>query len=122
MFGTLPAYGFYCRHVRGLRFANLQLATDQPDLRHAMMFDDTENVEIDGLDAQFSPGAAPMIRMVQTRNALIRNCSPKSAVDTLLQLQGQSTKGIRLEESDLKRVGKVADIAPEVPKDAVRPE
>jgi polygalacturonase len=119
MFGTLPAYGFYCRHVKGLRFSNLQLSTDEPDLRHAMVFDDAEDVRIDGLAAQFSPGAAPMIRMVQTRNALIRKCSPGSATDTLLQLQGDATEGIRLEDSDLEQVREVADISPEVPKDAL---
>ena len=119
MFGTLPAYGFYCRHVRGVRFANLHLRTDEPDLRHAMMFDDVEDLEIDGLDAQFWPGAAPMLRMVQVRGALMRHCSPTSAVDTLLQLQGEATKDIRLEKSDLGRVRNVAAIAPEVSGDAL---
>ncbi len=122
MFGTLPAYGFYCRHVKGLRFVNLQLGTDQTDLRHAMMFDDAEDVEIDGLDAQFSPGAAPMLRMIQVRGAVIRGCSPTSPVDTLLQLQGEATREIRLERSDLDQVRNVADISPEVPEGALSQE
>ncbi len=119
MFGTLPAYGFYCRHVRGLKFSNLQLRTDKPDLRHAMMFDDAEDVEISALDAQFSPGAAAMLRMVQVRRAAIRGCAPKSAVDTLLQLEGDRTQQIVLQGNRLSQVGKLADVGPEVAKGAL---
>jgi polygalacturonase len=122
MFGTLPAYGFYCRHARGLRLSGLQLRTEKPDLRHAMVFDDARDVEIDGLDAPFSPGAAAMLRMVNVREAVIRNCSPKAAVETLLKLEGSSTRKIVLTRSDLKNVRRVLELAPGVPKAAFAQE
>ncbi|MGB2822303.1 MAG: glycoside hydrolase family 28 protein [Phycisphaerae bacterium] len=95
MFGTLPAYGFYCRHVRRLSFVGLRLRTDEPDLRHAMVFDDAQDVTVRGLDAQFSTGAA-----------------------ALLRLQGAKTGGIVLAGGDLRKVGQVVSISPEVPKGA----
>jgi len=119
MFGTLPAYGFYCRHVRGLRFTNLRLRTDKPDLRHALALDDVQDAEIDGLDASFSPGAAAMVRMANVQTAAIRRCSPTSPVDTLLQLQGKATRRIALDSSDLGKVRNVAAVSPEVPKGAL---
>jgi len=73
MFGTLPAFGFYCRHARGLTFEDVRLRTDEPDLRHAMVFDDVEDLVIDGLDATFSPGAASMLDMVQVRGTDLRD-------------------------------------------------
>ncbi len=48
MFGVLPAYGFYCRHVNGLKFTNVQLQTIEPDRRSAIICDDVKNLEIDG--------------------------------------------------------------------------
>jgi hypothetical protein len=48
MFGTLPAYGLYCRHVKGLRLLNVQFAPVKPDARPAMVFDDVEDVLVDG--------------------------------------------------------------------------
>lgn len=48
MFGTLPAYGFFCRHAGNLAFRNVKLHTAQPDLRHAMVFDDVEDLRIEG--------------------------------------------------------------------------
>ncbi|MBI5394726.1 MAG: glycoside hydrolase family 28 protein [Verrucomicrobia bacterium] len=120
MFGNLPAYGFYCRHVKGLRFVNVQLHTDQPDLRHAMMFDDAEEVTVAGLDAAFWPGAAAMLRLKQARGATLRNCAPKTGVDTLLQLEGDATRAIVLDTngSALKNVRQVMAASPEVPAGA----
>ena len=96
MFGTLPAWGFYCRHVRGLKFVNLQLETTEPDLRHAMMFDDVEDVQISGLDARFSPGAAAVLRMINVRGTKITGLSSKLPIDRLLELEGTPTSEISL--------------------------
>jgi len=95
IFGTLPAYGFYCRHVKGLRFTNLKLRTEAADLRHAMVFDDVQDVTISGLDAeQWPEGAA------------------------LLRVDGTATRGIVLEKSKLKGIRDVATLSSGVPADA----
>lgn len=57
MFGELPAYGFYVRHVRGLRFANVRLRTVNPDLRRAIVFEDVKELTMEGLDE--APPAGP---------------------------------------------------------------
>lgn len=40
MFGVLPAYGFYCRHVKGLRLQNLDLSTATNDARPPIVLQD----------------------------------------------------------------------------------
>jgi hypothetical protein len=52
MFGELPAYGFYARHVNGLRFSNVRLRTSNPDMRRALVFEDVKELAVDGLDEQ----------------------------------------------------------------------
>jgi hypothetical protein len=120
MFGDLPAYGFYCRHVKSLRFSNVQLRTTASDLRHALACDDVENLAIDGLDAAFWPGGAAMLSLTQTRGALIRGCQPRAKDGTFLQVAGASSRNIALLANDLSAAGKPADISPEVPRDALR--
>ena len=44
MFGTLPAFGFYCRHARGLTLRNLDLSTASPDARPAVVTVDVADV------------------------------------------------------------------------------
>ena len=40
MFGTLPAYGLFVRHVKGLRLRDVELTTAAPDARPPTVFDD----------------------------------------------------------------------------------
>lgn len=119
MFGTLPAWGLYCRHARGLSFRNVQLRAERPDLRHAFVCDDVEDVTLDKLDAQFSAGAAPLIRLVQTKNFLLCDSRPDAPGGTLLSLEGSESKWIKLRGNDLSHIGKLVEMSADVPADAV---
>jgi hypothetical protein len=119
MFGELPAYGFYARHVNGLRFSNVRLRTATPDLRHALALDDVEDLSIDGLDAAFWTGAAPLLSLVQTRNALIRGCQPRVKDGTFLKVTGEATRNVTLSANDFGDVGRPTEVGPGVPPGAV---
>jgi len=119
MFGTLPAYGFYCRHVEGLAFRNVELRTSRPDLRHAMVFDDVKQVEIDSLEADGVEGAAATLRFVQVDGAVIRRSTAPKAADRFLRLEGDRTREIVLEENDVARAAKAVEFGPGVSKQAV---
>ena len=46
MFGTtLPAYGIYARHVRGVAFKNIEIKTQKPDARPEKVFINVEMAE-----------------------------------------------------------------------------
>ncbi|MHC4328666.1 MAG: glycoside hydrolase family 28 protein [Planctomycetota bacterium] len=119
MFGTLPAYGFYCRHARGLSFTNVQLLTDAPDERHALVCEDVEDVSIDGLDAACSPGAVATIRLTDARGVLVRGCRPKAGSELFLNLQGAGSDRIVLMANDLSGVEKIFEKGPDVKRTAL---
>ncbi len=119
MFGRLPAYGFYCRHVKGLKFRNIQLRPAKPDKRHALVAEDVENLSIDDLDAPFSQDAAALIRLTNVKAALIRGCRPQMETDTFLKLQGSASEGVVLVANDFSRVGRIAETTPAVSKTAL---
>jgi len=48
MFGVLPAYGFYCRHVRRLQFRSVRVIASRPEERPALLTDDVEGMEMSG--------------------------------------------------------------------------
>lgn len=52
MFGELPAWGFYVRHVKGLTMKNIKLTSAKPDFRVACIFDDVSKLKLDGLTVQ----------------------------------------------------------------------
>ena len=47
MFGELPAWGLYVRHVNGLELRHLVLRREQVGFRPAMVFDDVQGLSID---------------------------------------------------------------------------
>ena len=48
MFGELPSWGFYVRHVDGLTMKNVRLSLRDDDFRPACVFDDVKNLEFKG--------------------------------------------------------------------------
>jgi hypothetical protein len=79
MFGRLSAYGFYCRHVKGLKLHNVQLQLAKPDQRHALAFEDVEDALIDALDAPASPDAETIIQLTDVKKVLIRDKDGKTS-------------------------------------------
>jgi polygalacturonase len=75
MFGRLSAYGFYCRHVKGLKMFNVELQLEKPDQRHAVVFEDVEDAMVDWLDAPLSPDTGKMIDLNDVKNVFIRDKS-----------------------------------------------
>lgn len=49
MFGELPAWGFYMRHVNGITMKNIRLNIAAPDYRPPLVFDDVQNLDIKSL-------------------------------------------------------------------------
>lgn len=49
MFGELPAWGLYVRHVKGLTMRNVRFCINEDDYRTAMVFDDVKKLSIQGL-------------------------------------------------------------------------
>ncbi|WP_184543193.1 glycoside hydrolase family 28 protein [Mucilaginibacter sp. FT3.2] len=49
MFGELPAWGFYARHVVGVTFKNVTLSCPGTDFRAACVFHDVDGLTVDGL-------------------------------------------------------------------------
>jgi polygalacturonase len=120
MFGKLPAYGLYCRHVRGLTLSGLRLETDAPDGRHALALDDVQDANISDLTCAHARGAAPLVGLLQTRNLLIRGCQPKAAAGVFLRLAGKDTAGISLIGNDLSHIGTVSEFGEAAPADSLR--
>ena len=54
--GTLPAYGVYARHVKGLELANITVSFTAKDLRPAAAFADIQGLEIDNFKPQIAEG------------------------------------------------------------------
>jgi len=120
MFGELPAYGLYCRHVRGLKCSGLALGTEQPDQRHAVVCDDVQDLAIDSLDAEVHREAAGALRFRDVQRAVVRGCRVDGGpIACFLRLEGPQSGEICLMNNVLGSVRSFVDRAAEVSPSAV---
>ncbi|MGA2269689.1 MAG: glycoside hydrolase family 28 protein [Bryobacteraceae bacterium] len=119
MFGTLPAYGFYCRHVKGLSLRNIETGFVQDDERPALVCDDVEGLELAGSAFAGAPEAEPSVRLKQVQDAFVHGCRAPGRVETWMEVSGNRCERISVMGNDLGNASKAVDIAGDVPKDAV---
>ncbi len=119
MFGRLPAYGLYARHIKGLKLTNVQLQLAGEDKRHAVVFEDVKDAAIDGVDAPYFDGAASLLRLADAQDVFVRNCRPPAGTQVFLSLRGAQTDGITLAGNDFRGVKKVVDAGEGIPQTAV---
>ncbi|MEJ2705792.1 MAG: glycosyl hydrolase family 28 protein, partial [Sedimentisphaerales bacterium] len=102
MFGTLPSYGLYCRHVEGLKLRDIDLTLQSPDYRHALVCDDVSRVFVDSLDASQSENAASVIRFQKVKKALICNCMPAGEISDFIEVIDGGKNEIKFVGNDVQ--------------------
>jgi len=101
MFGALPAYGFYLRHGRNIRFDNIELGFNNPDARPAIICDDIEALSMKSIFAK-TDGNAPVFEFIGVKNAFIRSCIAPYSTGTFLHLKGSMSEHVSLIGNDLR--------------------
>ena len=122
MFKDLPAYGLYCRHVRGLTVDGIDLSVDQPDARPAVVLDDVDHAKVRALQAAPAAEAEPLLWLRSVRDCLLQGLRPRAGTKTVLRLSGADTARIRLQGNDFSQVDKVVMIDAAVAPTALRVE
>jgi hypothetical protein len=108
MFGDLPAYGLYCRHVDGLKLDGVDLNVDQPDARPAVVLDDVRRAVIRAMQAVPPAEGSPLVWLRSARECRLEGLRPRTGTKILLRLSGSDTSRIRVVRSDLRQVEKLA--------------
>jgi len=67
MFGPLPAYGMWARHVTGLSVNNVSFNFLAADTRPAVVLDDVHDSAFQGFTAQTGPGVPVFVEVTNTR-------------------------------------------------------
>ena len=120
MFGDMPSYGFFIRHVNGIRLNNIRITFLNQDLRHAFFLDDVSRVEISGCQTEGVKVGAPLIQLNNVDDAVIRNNRPIGDSPIFVGVSGKNSKGIILKDNYLGQIKKTVEFDSEVNCDAVK--
>jgi Glycosyl hydrolases family 28 len=100
MFGRLPAYSLYARHVAGLMVSNWHGRWGRKDMRPAALFDDVRELQIFGFSAGAVGGSQPLLLMRNVDHARIESISVDQPGALLLRAEGPRTSGIAVLRGD----------------------
>ncbi|MCW5978185.1 MAG: glycoside hydrolase family 28 protein [Bryobacteraceae bacterium] len=110
MFGALPAYGFFCRHVRNLRLRNVETFLEKPDERPAIVCDDVHELDMDGCRIR---AAREAIRLRQVSDAFIHGCSAPEETAVFVDASAGGVKRLSLIGNDLGRAARAVEGKPQ---------
>ncbi len=101
MFGRLPAYGMYVRHVNGIRMDNVSFESSATEQRPAVVCDDVSSLEIAGLRVPRQGNGSSTIELRQTRDAWIRDSRAGSDAPSLVHVAGGKSAKIVVSGCDV---------------------
>jgi hypothetical protein len=111
MFGILPAYGFYCRHVKNLKLLNTQVTCESKDARPALVCEDAAGLRASDFAGSNSD---PMVVLRDVRDGLLDGNRAPAGNKVYLRLEGAQTEDISLVANDLHRSEKPIELTGEV--------
>lgn len=120
MFGILPAYGFYARHVEGLTLRNVRVRWEEADARPGMLFDDVRELDLDAIQTDTVAGGAPLIRLHNASGVSVRGSRVPAGAPLVVQVSGEQSRDIRVTDGLLRGARGVA-AGPEVPAGTLVP-
>ncbi|MGB9604246.1 MAG: glycoside hydrolase family 28 protein [Bryobacteraceae bacterium] len=120
MFGELPAWTLYARHVEGLVVRNLRARVMQPTNRPALVFDDVLDAELDGFRPESASAENAVVWFHEVIGALVRGVRLKTTVPLFLRVSGEQSASIVLAGNDLGAAARRFELAAGAPADAVR--
>jgi polygalacturonase len=88
MFGRLPSFGFYVRHADRIRLRDVEVITDRPDARPAIVCDDTRDLILSALELSAPMGAAPLIDLRNSKEALLSEIRAPEGADVWVEVSG----------------------------------
>jgi len=119
MFGTLPAYGFFCRHAHGLRLSRVQVEVAEADARPSLVCQDVSELEIFAWRPARDGKADPAMILNDTREVFIHGCQAPPETAIYVRVEGKGSTKIKLLNNDLAGAARAVSLGPEVSPNAV---
>jgi len=114
MFGRLPAYGFYCRHVQKLDMAHVDVSFDGVDMRPAVVCEDVQNLSVQALTGENSEHTPALLVFKDVQRAFVSGNSVHEPLHTFAGIQGSDTDHISIANNDLRLVERVVSSTDDV--------
>jgi hypothetical protein len=108
---TIPAYGIWARHVKGLKLKNITFHIKNNDLRPVFICEDGKDIEVTGWDIPATTGSQSIIRLENVEGAMINNNTVKGEAEIFIKVEGANSKAVRINKNKIKGIKKSIDLS-----------
>jgi hypothetical protein len=122
MFGELPAYGLFCRHVENLVLDNVRLELEKADVRSAVVLEDAEGVDLRMLTAAPPQGDEPILSLRSVHDCFVQGSRALPGTATFLKLSAATSSRVHAVGNDLSAAKQPFLVADDVPAGVLRQE
>ncbi|HEY0677660.1 MAG TPA: glycosyl hydrolase family 28 protein [Chitinophagaceae bacterium] len=92
---TIPAYGIWARHVKGLRLNNITFYLKANDQRPAFICEDGKDIRLSEWNIPVTSGAEAIMRLENVDGALIEKVNVKGSAKYFVKIEGSGSRNIR---------------------------
>jgi polygalacturonase len=117
---TLPAYGAFIRHAKGVTLKDVTFTTDSPDLRPAVVCQDVHGLTCEALTIPGNPQSESLVRLESTTDAAFKNVKLNGDAQTFLRIEGESSNNIAKPHLDQGTARRLVDVSAGAPESAVK--
>lgn len=105
---TIPAYGIWARHVKGLTLKNVTFHLAGNDVRPAFICEDGQQVSL--LDWKIPPttGGQSVIRLQQVTGATVSQWNVEGNAEAFVRVEGSDSNDIRIYKNNAQGMKPVA--------------
>ena len=93
---TIPAYGVWARHVKGLKLNNVRIHLKNNDVRPAFICEDGNAVTVDNWILPETNGAQAIIRLENVQGAKINAVHVEGTAQAFVRVEGKESKEVKL--------------------------
>lgn len=119
MFGVLPAYGLYVRHVENISMRNIALYFESDDQRSPLVLDDVINAKFEDIQADIEVSSS-FINAKNSKDIFIENPLPLSKCAGVIHVTGKESNCIILSGIQKNKFNELYTISDEVDEKEVR--
>ena len=119
MFGRLPSYGMFIRHVENITLDNVELYFKNEEKRPALYLEDVKNGKIFDLQAHID-NSISLIKSKNSKDLYIKNPIPIEICKNIIEVSGKESKSIFLTDINKEKFKEMFIVSKEVNKNTVR--
>jgi hypothetical protein len=121
MFGTLPAYGMYIRHAKGITLDRVSFDFMGDERRPALVCEDVEDLDLSNWSGKGTPPEG-LVWLKDVRRAYIHGSRPLDEVPTFVCVEGSTSRDILLQSNDTRLAGRPYILVDGASAEAIRVE